>query len=130
MRVLKTFGIVTGVGLAFAVMVGFFAGAMSARESMAGLVVFVVSSIIGFPLGVIVGLTVANKAFHQPGSLTLGILGTILGVAILFFLLRYELIRAAPFGLTGLYIAAFLVPLIPGMLGFLLKGRYKAAAHH
>ena len=122
MKILKTLGIVLGIGLLFALVVAFAAGAMSRGESMAGLVVFAAATIIGFPLGVIVGIIVANKAFHQKGSLTLGILGTILGIIVTFLLIMSEQIRHAPFGIPGMVIVAFLLPLALGLLCFLLKG--------
>ena len=38
--------------------------------------------LIGYPVGVIIGIILTKKLFHQRGSLLLGILGSVLGVVI------------------------------------------------
>ncbi len=73
---------------------------------------------VGYPLGVIIGIILVNKLLHYPGSLWLGVLGSILGAAITMGLaepLNLNLNQALLF--TGF----FLAPPVLGTTGFHLK---------
>lgn len=74
--------------------------------------------LIGYPVGVIIGIILTKKVFHYRGSLLLGILGSVLGVAI-------TMGAAEPLNLNTnpniLFAVFFLSVPILCTIGFLLK---------
>jgi hypothetical protein len=120
--ILKTAAIIIVSGILFATATGFIAGALDAGDSMAGLVVFIYSSVIGNPLGVIAGIFVAKHLFHLRGSIALGIIGTITGAALVFVSILTESIRRIQ-DVTALFIIAFAVPELLGIACFLIGGK-------
>lgn len=116
--ILKTAAIIVVSGILFATATGFIAGALDAGDSMAGLAVFIASSVIGNPVGVIAGIAVANKLFRLRGSIALGIVGTLLGTALVFASILTEFIRRVQ-DVTALFIIAFAVPELLGITCFL-----------
>jgi len=74
--------------------------------------------LIGYPVGVIVGIILTKKVFHYRGSLLLGILGSILGLII-------TVATAEPLNLNAnvnVLFAVFLLSIpILCTIGFLLK---------
>lgn len=74
--------------------------------------------IIGYPLGVIVGLVLINKIFHYRGSLLFGITASCLGAAITISIVEPLNINLSPDLLFTLFF--LLVPLL-GTIGFYLK---------
>ena len=74
--------------------------------------------LVGYPVGVIVGIILTKKVFHYRGSLLLGILGSILGVIITMAAAEPLNLNANP----GILFAVFLlsVPILC-TIGFLLK---------
>ena len=74
--------------------------------------------IIGYPLGVIVGLILINKILHQRGSLLFGITASCLGAAITIGLAEPININLSPDLLFTLFF--LLVPLL-GTIGFYLN---------
>lgn len=96
-------------------------GASILRGEVAGfgdLVGAIGGMVIGYPIGVIVGILLVNKLLHYRGSLLLGGLGSILGGAITIGL-------AEPLGLNlnpNLLWASFLLaPPLLGTIGFHLR---------
>lgn len=74
--------------------------------------------IIGYPLGVIVGLILVNKILHHRGSLLFGITASCLGAAITIGLVEPININLSPDLLFTLFF--LLVPLL-GTIGFYLN---------
>lgn len=74
--------------------------------------------LVGYPVGVIIGIILIKKVFHYRGSLLLGILGSILGVVITMGAAEPLNLNANP----GILFAAFFlsVPILC-TIGFLLK---------
>ena len=74
--------------------------------------------LVGYPVGVIVGIILTKKVFHYRGSLLLGILGSILGVVI-------TMAAAEPLNLNTnpniLFAVFFLSVPVLCTTGFLLK---------
>ncbi len=86
-RIIKFVGAVVGTGV-FGVFFGFIAaliGALIMRGRLfgfGGLAGALGGIIIGYPLGVLVGIFVIKKIFHYSGSMWLGIVGVVLGGAV------------------------------------------------
>jgi hypothetical protein len=74
--------------------------------------------IIGYPLGVIIGLVLVNKIFHRNGSLLFGITGSCLGAAITIGLVEPLNVNLSPNLLFTIFF--LLVPLL-GTIGFYLR---------
>jgi len=120
--ILKTVAIIIASGILFATATGFIAGVLDAGDSMAGLAVFVASSVIGNPLGVIAGIVVANKLFRLRGSIALGTIGTLTGAALVLISISTEFIRRVH-DVTALFTIAFAVPELLGITSFLVGGK-------
>jgi hypothetical protein len=69
------------VGATFAVAGAFIGGRIlgSNAEEFGALGLAIGGVLVGYPLGIIVGIVLLKKLFHQSGSLLLGILGAIFG---------------------------------------------------
>lgn len=74
--------------------------------------------IIGYPVGVIIGLVIITKVFHLQGSLLLGILGIVIGMAITLGLWYKIQDDKDVYYLITCFILA---PIILGTLGYSLK---------
>jgi hypothetical protein len=120
--ILKAAAIIIVSGILFGTAIGFIAGVLDAGDSMAGLVVFMVSSVIGNPVGVIIGIVVANKLFRLRGSIALGIIGMLIGTALVFVSISNEFIRRIQ-DVTALFIIAFAIPELLGIICYLIGGK-------
>ncbi len=69
------------VGVTFAVGGAFIGGRIlgSDAEGFGALGLAIGGAVVGYPLGIIVGLVLLKKFFHIRGSLLLGVLGAIIG---------------------------------------------------
>ncbi|MFC1957727.1 hypothetical protein ACFLX0_02815 [Chloroflexota bacterium] len=69
------------VGVAFAIVGAFIGGRIlgSNAEGFGALGLAIGGALVGYPLGIIVGMVLLKRLFHQRGSLLLGISGAIIG---------------------------------------------------
>lgn len=112
------------VGIVLCIL-GALIGAAVLRGNIAGfgaLVGGLMGGILGFPLGVIAGIILVHRVFHYKGSILFGILGSILGAAIIIGL-------AEPLHLNSnmdvLALCFLLAPPVLGTTGYFLGVRVK-----
>ena len=74
--------------------------------------------LVGYPMGIVVGILVIKKILHQKGSLLLGILGSILGAIIAIVLAEPLNLNSNPNLLFGVFFLS--VPLF-SLIGYNLK---------
>ena len=73
---------------------------------------------IGYPLGIAIGMFLINKFFHYPGSLLFGFIGVILGAIIPFVLSEPLSLNNSP---DILWIIIIILPSLFGAIGFHLR---------
>ena len=126
---LKVLGVVAGSSVIFGSLVGFltFIWGVTTGDVFAGLGAVVIGVVVGYPIGVLVGIILVRKVFRYKGSFIFGILGFILGGfmsgAIMFVLGPVRLIDALISGwLTApVYaIIAFILIIVVAPLSFAL----------
>jgi hypothetical protein len=120
LRIFQTFFVLFIGGIVVATASGFIAGAFGNGEDMAGLLVLLVSAIIGNPIGVICAIVLNKKVLRVPGSVPLGILGAVLGVAAVILAIRFG-VADHSFGLLGLALISYSPPILLGTLGYCLR---------
>jgi hypothetical protein len=110
------------VGLLFGFVPYFIGASILPEGSLSGLIGAIVSVVIGYPIGVIIGLLLVGRLFHYRGSLLLGAVGSILGGALVIGLSYLSLI-------PGLEYTSFLVlPPLLGTTGFHLRRASRGSA--
>lgn len=114
-------GVLTGVilGTVLAITLG------SRLEGWDALAVLGVGIIFGYPLGIILCQVIAYKWRRYPGSLPLGIAGTILGATAALGI-AYLLYPKVAVGIS--MPAYFMLTPILGTVGYRLKGRVRATS--
>jgi len=117
--ILKTIAVgVVGIIVGIA---GTFIGAFIMKDQIAGfgdLAGAIIGMVVGYPLGVIVGIVLMNKVLHYPGSIAFGITGSVLGAFLTIGLAEPLNLNVNPDILFGVFFVS--VPLL-GMIGFHIK---------
>jgi len=122
-KIVTFIGIVIGIGI-FGVFFGFVAALLGAwimqgrLFGLGGLAGALGGIIIGYPLGVIIGIIVVKRIFHYQGSILLGIVGVVLGGAITIGLAEPLNLNLNP---TVLFTVFFLLVPVLCTAGFRLK---------
>ena len=101
------------------------AGAIFGASRMTGLDILaggLIGLIIGYPIGVIVGIIWTNKVRHYYGSLLFGVIGSILGTLLVIGLEEPLNLNLDPIILFGTF---FLVVPLLCVIGFYLKSQPK-----
>jgi hypothetical protein len=120
MRFFQSFIVLFIGGILLAIISGVIAGVSAGGEGLSGLLVLLVSAIVGNPLGIVLGM-LANKSFFKvPGSMRLGALGMAAGVGIVILVLTFGL-ESHKVGLLGLALICYGPPIVLGSLGYSLK---------
>ena len=105
--------------------IGVLIGAAALRGDIAGfgaLVGGLLGGVIGYPLGVITGIVLIHRFLHYNGSLWLGIIGSVVGTAIIIGVAG-PLRLASNMDVTAL--CFLLVPPVLGTAGYYLGARTK-----
>ena len=98
---------------------------MSLMPGFDGLAGALMGLIIGYPVGVIIGIIWANKVRHYYGSLLFGVIGSILGTLLAIGLEEPLNLNLDPIVLFGTFFLS--VPLLT-VIGFYLKSQPKETA--
>ena len=112
-----------GIGI-LGIIVGI-AGAIFGASRMSGLdglALALIGLIIGYPIGVIIGIIWTNKVRHYYGSLLFGVIGSILGTLLVIGLEEPLNLNLDPIILFGTF---FLVVPLLCVIGFYLKSQPK-----
>jgi len=87
-RVARFIGMVAGLtvcGAILAVIGAFIGGRVFGDDTFGALGLAILGIVVGYFLGIILGMVLIKKFIHQRGSILLGILGSIAGVVIAVF---------------------------------------------
>ena len=98
---------------------------VSTMPGLDGLAGALMGLIIGYPVGVIIGIIWTNKVRHYYGSLLFGAIGSILGTVLAIGLEEPLNLSLDPIVLFGTFFV--IVPLL-GVIGFYLKSQPKEAS--
>ena len=110
------------LGILIAVAAVAIAAAVLRAGSSAGfgaLGIVIGAAIIGYPLGVICGIVLVNKLLKLPGSLGLGVAGSLLGPAVILVLLEPAGLNTNPTLMLSSYLISS--PVL-GTVGYVLGG--------
>ena len=116
----KTFGVVAGTGFGVACVAGLITGVIFSGDPNAGSTILGVGTVIGYQIGVIVGIVIVNKYLHYQGSPLFGIIGVIMGGVIPYFMFDYVVIGTHLLNDIASWILVFTATPLLGTLGYRL----------
>jgi hypothetical protein len=108
------------LGIIFAITGAFIGGRILGSDSVGfgALGLAIGGLLVGYPLGIIVGILLIKKLFHQKGSVLLGVIGSIIGAIATVALSEPLKLNSSPYLLSGTFFV-----LVTGLSlgGFYLK---------